>query len=67
MQTAITLYSQTESYYLFLESWQMEGGLSHPFPLSLFLPFLCKANLQGRVSEDEDIMVREVREGVSGE
>lgn len=33
----------------------MEGGQSHPLSLALLslLPFLCKANLEGRASEDE--------------
>lgn len=41
IQTAIICYSHTQSYYLILESRQMEGGQSHP-PLPSFaaLPFL---------------------------
>lgn len=45
----------------------MDGGPSHPLSLSLsLLPFLCKANLEGRASEDEDIMVGEGEEGAEG-
>lgn len=43
----------------------MEGGQSHPFSPP-FLPFLCKANLEGRASEGEDIIVREGKEGARG-
>lgn len=69
MQTAIIVYSQTESYYLILESRQMEGAQSHPLSHVLALsvsPFLCKANLEGRAREAEDIMVREGKKGARG-
>lgn len=37
-------------------------GASHIVSL-LSLPFLCKANLEGRAGDDRDIMVREGRVG----
>lgn len=48
IQTAIICYSHTQSYYLILESRQMEGGQSHP-PLLSFAapPFLCCAERMG--------------------
>lgn len=49
MQTAIIFDSQTESYYLILESRQMEGGQSHPLSFSLFaaIPVQSQSGGQG--------------------